>query len=109
MSEFHRTSKWGTFTRKARPIIKAQLPLPCVNAGAHPTCTGAVYPDQVWHVGHIRSHHLDPLAPLTLQSVGPSHAKCNTRAGSVEGGKKAQRIRRGGADDKRLPRGGSGW
>ncbi len=81
MSEHHRTSAWQRFTAKARPIIKATLPAPCVQ----PRCQlgGTVYPDQRFDVAHI----VPPSAggTDTLDNVGPAHAKCNRSDGGKAG------------------------
>lgn len=75
---YHAGAEWSRFTRMAKPIIKAQLPAPCVNG-----CGRLVYPEQRWHVGHLPGHDrgLTHEAP-TLQTVGPSHSRCNVSAGA---------------------------
>jgi hypothetical protein len=104
MSAIHRTSKWGTFTRMARPIIARTLPAPCVDP--KPGCPGIVTPDQPWDVAHLVSHHLDPFQPLTLAAVGPAHRTCNRTQGGKEGRAKQLQARR---TDQRLPDKDSGW
>lgn len=76
MSRQHHTAEWSRFTRRARPIIRAMLPLPCVDCGR------PVLPEQTWQVGHIvaAAHG----GTMSLDNVGPSHGGkggCNQRAG----------------------------
>lgn len=100
MTTLHRSARWARFTRMARPIIEAALPLPCVD------CPGMVMPGQAWDVGHRRAHALDPTQPLTLEGVGPSHRRCNRSAGGKLGASRRAGSR--GADLK-LPSADSGW
>lgn len=99
MTSYHAGAEWKAFTKKARPIIKAQLPLPCVNG-----CGRLVYPEQKWHVGHLPGHdraltHERP----SLQTVGPSHQKCNTKAGAQLGNQlKNKKMVRSSRDQARL-------
>ena len=89
MTRHHQTPEWYRFTRRARPMIQAMLPLPCVDCGR------PVHPEQAWHVGHIvaAAHG----GTMTLDNVGPSHGRCNTTAGGRLGaqlsnaGRRAQR------------------
>lgn len=109
MTRFHRTKEWAAFSKRARPIIAASLPAPCVNAYRWSGCRGVVYPGEAFDVGHIVSHNVDPTQPLDMSRVGAAHRQCNRIAGAAEGGRKRARSRAGGADDKRLPPPGSGW
>lgn len=78
---YHAGAEWARFTRMARPIIAATLPAPCVNR-----CGKPVLPGQKWHVGHLPGHDRALThQPPTLQTVGPSHARCNTQAGQQLG------------------------
>lgn len=106
MTTFHRSSRWSSFSKKARPIIKAALPLPCVNAYAWEGCTGVVYPHEQFDVAHIISHHLDPFSALDMSSVGAAHSRCNRRAGGREGRAKQLKAK---AENKKLPTADSGW
>lgn len=101
MTAFHRSKEWLSFSRKVRPIIEAQLPLPCVQG-----CGWPVLPGQRWDVSHLVSHHLNPFQPLTIEYVGPGHRHCNRSDGGKEGRAKQLQKKR---DGKRLPPSGSGW
>jgi 5-methylcytosine-specific restriction endonuclease McrA len=78
MSEHHKQKKWANYAKKARAILKAQLPLPCVECGA------PVYPDDSWDVGH--------LFPLSqggdVNQYGASHRSCNRSQGGKLGASK---------------------
>lgn len=104
MSAIHRSSKWITFTRMARPIIARTLPAPCVDP--KPGCPGLVQPGQLWDIAHLVSHHRDPFQPLVLEAVGPAHRSCNRSQGGKEG--RAKQIAHTRVD-QRLPSEGSGW
>lgn len=99
MTSYHAGAEWKRFTSKARPIIKAQLPLPCVNRCGH-----LVYPEQKWHVGHLPGHdraltHERP----SLETVGPSHQRCNTQAGAqLKHQLQTKRTTRNSRDSARL-------
>lgn len=73
MSRHHQTPEWYRFTRRVRPTIQHMLPLPCVDCGR------PVLPEQTWHVGHITPAALG--GENTLENVGPSHGRCNVKAG----------------------------
>lgn len=93
MTRHHQTPEWYRFTRRARPLIAAMLPLPCVDCG-HP-----VMPDQTWQVGHIvaAAHG----GTMTMDNVGPSHGGkrgCNQRAGGRLGAQLAGGRRRAEQD-----------
>lgn len=109
MTAFHRSAAWAAFSKRARPILAASLPAPCVNAGRWAGCRGVVHPGEAFDVAHIVSHNVDPTQPLDLSRVGPAHRLCNRKAGAAEGGRKRARTREGGPDAKRLPPAGSGW
>lgn len=89
----HHTPEVMAIMRKARPIIKAQLPAPCIR------CGGEVLPTSTWHVGH----RVDVAKGGDANDVGPEHARCNLSAGGRAGaaktnaGKTAARV-----EDKRL-------
>ena len=90
MTRQHQSPEWFRFTRAARPLITAMLPLPCVDCGR------PVTPEQTWHVGHIvaASHG----GTMTMDNVGPSHARCNTKAGGRIGAAMTTRTRRATRD-----------
>ena len=75
MSEHHKRAKWDSKVKKARSIIRAQLPLPCTECGS------PVYPDDHWDVGH--------LFPLSqggdANTYGAAHRKCNRSNGGKLG------------------------
>lgn len=100
MSAFHRTARWMAFSRKMRAKIKPLLPLPCVE------CGWPVYPEQAWDVSHIVAYTNDPFQPLTPDSVGPGHRRCNSRDGGRIGRAKQASAKQ---DGSRLPKEGSGW
>lgn len=91
MTGYHAGAEWARFTRYARPILRAQLPSPCVNG-----CGRMVQEGQRWHVGHLPGFDRAlTLEPPTLHTVGPSHARCNTQAGAVLGHQlRAKRVAR---------------
>lgn len=75
MSQHHDKAKWSSKVKKARAIIRAQLPLPCVECGA------PVYNDDAWDVGH--------LFPISqggdVQAYGAAHRSCNRSNGGKMG------------------------
>lgn len=86
MSAHHNTPEWYRFTRRARPMIKAMLPLPCVDCGRPVTL------EHTWQVGHIVPAAMG--GTDTMDNVGPSHGGkrgCNQRAGARLG--HAMRVR----------------
>jgi hypothetical protein len=91
MTNYHTGSEWARFVRVARPIIKASLPRPCVNA-----CGQLVHPHQRWHVGHLPGFDRALThEPPSLHTVGPAHARCNTQAGQKLGQQlRAKRVAR---------------
>ena len=84
MSEHHKQKQWANHSKKARAIIKTQLPLPCVDCGS------PVFPDQAWDVGHI--------VPLsqggTAKDYGASHRSCNRSAGGKLAARNTNNIRK---------------
>ena len=90
MTTHHRTPEWKRFTRRARPMIEAMLPLPCVDCG-RPVQAG-----QTWQVGHIvaAAHG----GTMSLDNVGPSHVRCNVSAGGRIGGQLTSHARRAERD-----------
>jgi hypothetical protein len=108
MTRFHRSKEWAAFSKKARPILAASLPLPCVNAYRWEGCRGVVHPGETFDVAHIVSHGVDPTQPLDMSRVGAAHSRCNRRAGAAEGGRK-RAAQRKASNPKRLPPAGSGW
>ena len=92
MSRHHRAAKWSTGARRARPIIAATLPAPCIDR-----CGRLVYPDQAWDVGHIVPLSVGGTADLT--NLGPSHSTCNRKAG----GRMGAAITHGNRTERRLP------
>lgn len=95
MSQHHKAAKWSTHSPKLRKLIKAQLPLPCVD------CGNAVLPEHRWDVGHRPgSEQRDGAAP-TFENVGPSHRRnehwpinCNQKAGGKAGAAVTNRAKR---------------
>jgi hypothetical protein len=75
MSGHHKNAKWANHAKKARAIIKAQLPLPCVHCGS------PVFDDQLWDVGHI----VDLAQGGNTKDYGASHRRCNRSAGGTAG------------------------
>jgi 5-methylcytosine-specific restriction endonuclease McrA len=82
MTAFHRTKEWYALTRKMRPLIKASLPQPCVD------CHRLVEDGEVWELGHIHSAALHPELALEPWNLGPSHRRCNRKAGGRMGAAK---------------------
>lgn len=84
MSQHHKDKKWTSYVKKARAIIRAQLPLPCVECGA------PVYNDDPWDVGH--------LFPLSqggdVKAYGASHRSCNRSAGGKQGAAQANATKK---------------
>lgn len=80
MSAHHRTAAWGKTSKTMRARINAALPLPCVDCGR------PVHPGQPFHVGHIIAASMG--GTDSPSNLGPSHVKCNTKAGGKMGGKK---------------------
>jgi 5-methylcytosine-specific restriction endonuclease McrA len=75
MSRHHIASDHATKTRAIRPVLAAQLPLPCVEG-----CGRLVVPGEKWHVAHIVPAALG--GRTTLDNVGVAHAHCNHSAGA---------------------------
>lgn len=71
----------STDSKRARAIIAATLPAPCVQ----PVCQmgGIVYPGQLWDASHIG----DALqqGDKSLSAIGPGHRKCNRSDGGKIG------------------------
>lgn len=78
MSALHRTPEWKALTRRARPLLRAQLPLPCVNRCKR---GGIVMPGEQFDVGHLPGHE----GMIGLQHVGPAHPGCNRSDGGKVG------------------------
>ena len=80
MTGYHKSPQWARFARKAKPIIAATLPAPCVQ----PRCQlgGTVYPEQAWDIGHLPGV---ALGEETIELVGPSHRRCNRSDGGKVG------------------------
>lgn len=78
MSQHHRAKGWTTAkATKARDMIKATLPRPCVD------CKKPVLPTQRWQVGHIRP--ISKGGSNEPHNLGPSHTRCNLSAGGKLG------------------------
>lgn len=75
MSRHHDSTGWAAISRNIRPIIAAQLPLPCVNPKLG--CPGLVQQGQLWDVGHLRDLALGG----NINEYGPAHRHCNRSAG----------------------------
>ncbi|WP_186324537.1 hypothetical protein [Microbacterium paludicola] len=101
MTDFHRSAQWQAFTKTARPIIKAQLPLPCLNTDPARGCSGVVLPGERFDVAHIPGfdHMLVGRMP-TLSEVGAAHSSCNRAAGAKLA---AQRRAKRKARAERMP------
>jgi 5-methylcytosine-specific restriction endonuclease McrA len=84
MSQHHRQRKWANHSKKARAIIKAQLPLACVHCGL------PVFDDAPWDVGHI----VDLALGGSTTDYGASHRRCNRSAGGTAGANKVNRRRK---------------
>lgn len=88
MTEHHRTPEWRRITRIMRPLIRAQLPLPCVNR-----CVlgGVVEPGQPFDVAHVVD--VDHGGDDSMDNLGPAHVRCNRSDGGKAGAmkQKAQR------------------
>jgi hypothetical protein len=102
MSEHHRTPAWRKIQREYRPVIKAQLPMRCIQ----PRCQrgGTVRPDDPFDVGHRvdaakakamgwAEHEIN--AP---ENLGPAHRGCNRsdggRAGAAKTNARRERVER---------------
>lgn len=112
VSEFHQTSAWQRARRRARPLIEASLPLPCIDCG-WPVLPGD---GSRWEVGHItpvsiaRGMGWSDEEINALSNLGPSHRKgpgqraCNRIAGGRLGAAKTNAARaaaRGGGQSAR--------
>ena len=84
MTDFHRSAAWTTFTKHARPILKRQLPLPCVNCDPARGCSGIVYPGEAFDVAHLPGldYMLTGNCIPHLSEVGAAHTSCNRAAGA---------------------------
>ena len=112
MSAEHRTAEWAAVRRRARPIIEASLPAPCVD------CGGPVLRSQRWQVGHrvsvaVAKQQGWPLSRIhALTNLGPSHAKARGQraCNQIEGGKLGAQIRNDRRRAQRAARTGlPGW
>lgn len=88
MSRNHR-GPTAAFLKRMRPIIKAQLPLPCVNP--RPGCPGIVEHVDAWDVAHVIA--LDNGGGNTPDNVGAAHAGCNRADGGRRGARHTNRLR----------------
>ncbi len=95
MSRHHVEAGWTTISRKYRPIISAQLPLPCINPKAG--CPGLVQQGQLWDVAHVG----DLARGGDLHDIGPAHRHCNRSAGGRLGAAMTTAKR---STARRLPR-----
>ena len=86
MSSHHRTTEWKALSATMRPRIAASLPQPCIDG-----CGRPVMPGDNWHLGHrvpvaVAKRMGWSMAQINAaQNLGPSHARCNTRAGGKLG------------------------
>lgn len=96
MSRHHAAAGWPAISARARPIIAAQLPLPCINP--KPGCPGLVQHGQQWDVAHIG----DLARGGDVNQVGPAHRHCNRSAGGKLG---AAMLNAKRATNRRMP----GW
>jgi hypothetical protein len=103
VSQHHKDANWSTHSPKLRAMIKAALPLPCVDCGHWVT------EDDKWQVGHLPASDIANSGSISLEDVGPSHSRssvwprnCNQIAGGKAGAAKTNAKRR---QDKRLPEG----
>ena len=78
MSRHHVASDHATRARAIRPVLAAQLPLPCLEG-----CGRLVMPGQKWHIAHIVPAALG--GRTTLENVGVAHAGCNQSSGAKLG------------------------
>jgi hypothetical protein len=95
MSRHHIAAGWSTISARMRPIIAAQLPLPCINPKAG--CPGLVQQGQLWDVAHVG----DLATGGDPSQVGPAHRHCNRSAGGKLGASMANANRRAA---KRMPK-----
>lgn len=87
MSRHHIASDHATRSRAIRPVLAAQLPLPCLEG-----CGRLVQPGEKWHIAHIIPAALG--GRTTLENVGVAHAHCNHSAGAKLGNAIAARAAR---------------
>lgn len=80
MSQHHRAQKWTTHAPKLRAQIKPQLPLPCID------CGNPVFPEDDWQVGHRTPASVG--GRPTTANTGPTHTRCNRKAGGKLGAAK---------------------
>lgn len=92
MTAYHRSPEWARFVRKARPIIAATLPAPCVQ----PRCQrgGTVHPEEQWDVAHLPGHDARLGGELSLEVVGAAHRRCNRSDGGRTGNAIQQQRRK---------------
>lgn len=87
MSRHHIASDHATRSRAIRPVLAAQLPLPCLEG-----CGRLVQPGEKWHIAHIIPAALG--GRTTLENVGVAHAHCNHSAGAKLGNAIRMRVER---------------
>ena len=93
MSSIHRTSAWAALCRKVRPILQSQIDsgqAVCLD------CMGFIMPGEKWDVGHRLDAGRWPTLAFEEWNLGPSHRRCNRKAGGTLGANKtnAQRKRK---------------
>lgn len=85
MTSHHQKVKHSSKAPRVRELITSRLPLPCVDCG-HP-----VFAEQRWHVGHRIPASQG--GQTTIQNCGPSHVKCNLKAGGKLGAQARNKYR----------------
>jgi hypothetical protein len=110
MSKHHDNGGWTTADReKAKPILAATLPAPCVDCGR------PIYHGDRWQVGHIVSKAQAAAMGWSnaqsnaLSNLGPSHAKARGQraCNQIAGGKLGRAMQLGTV--KRDERGEPDW
>jgi len=85
MSRHHVASNHATLSRAIRPVLAAQLPLPCLEG-----CGRLVQSGEKWHIAHIVPAALG--GRTELSNVGVAHARCNHSSGAKLGNAIAARA-----------------
>jgi len=90
MTTHHQRVKHSTRAPKVREVIASRLPLPCVDCGR------PVHPEHSWHVGHRIPASQG--GQTTVENCGPSHVKCNLKAGGKLGAQARNNSRKASQD-----------
>lgn len=84
MSQHHKNANWSKYVKKARAILRAQLPLPCTECGS------PVYPDDSWDVGHL----FNLSEGGDIGSYGAAHRTCNRSNGGKLGARQTNQRKK---------------